>query len=147
MPEPLTFFFGSPSGSYAALAIFAAVSALVGGVAARELRRRGGSLPMAALLCAALCLGPLLLIHLTSTGGFYQADVRNSSLALRYLLWPAEIGVPLDRIVHVEARPAFRGRWRLHLRTMDGAEYESATSTRAVAESAGARVLRLTLSP
>jgi hypothetical protein len=147
MPEPLTFFFGSRSGSYAALAIFAAIFALVGGVAARELRRRGGSRRAAVFLGAALFWGPLLLIHLTSTGGFYEADLRNRSLTLRYLIWPAGADVPLARILRIEARPAFKGRWRLHLETTDGAEYESATSARAVVESASDRVLRLTSSP
>jgi hypothetical protein len=147
MPEPLTFFFGSRSGSYTALAFFAAIFALVGGVAARELRRRGSSRRPAVLVGALLFVGPLLLIHLTSTGGFYEADVRDRSLTLRYLIWRGEVEVPLTRILRIEARPAFRGRWRLHLRTTDGAEYDSATATRAVVESASDRVLRLTSSP
>jgi hypothetical protein len=146
MPEPLTFVFGSRSGSYAALAFFAAVFALLGGVAAREVRRRAGSYRAAAFLGAALLLGPLLLIHVTSTGGFYEAGVRHQSLELRYLLWPNDTAVPIARILRVEARPAFKGRWRLHLRTTDGTEYESATSTRAVVESAGDRVRSLTSS-
>ena len=147
MSESLTLAFGSRGGSVAALVFFAAVFALVGAAAARELRRRGGTARATVVVGATLVLGPILLIHVSSTGGFYEAHVRDGSLGMRYLLWPVEVDVPRAAIVRADARPAFRGRWRLRLQTTDGTEYESATSTRAVVESAAQRVLSMTPTP
>jgi hypothetical protein len=147
MSESLTLVFGSRDGSVAALLFFAAVFGLVGAAAARELRRRGGTARASVVVGAILILGPVLLIHVSSTGGFYEARVRDGSLRLRYLLWPVVVDVPRAEIIRADARPAFRGRWRLRLQTTDGTEYESATSTRAEVEAAAQRVLRMTPTP
>jgi len=136
----VTFVFGSRSGSYVALALFGTMFALLGGTAAWEIRHRGGSWRTALVVGGALFLGPVALIHVSSTGGFYEAELGSASVAVRYLLWPGATEVPLGSLERIEALPAFKSRWRLHLVTRDGSEYESATSARSVVETAASRL-------
>ena len=85
---------------------------------------------------------PRLDLHLFAYG-FYQAEVRNRQLVLRYL-HRAEIGIALADIEAVRVTPAFKGRWRLHVRRAGNGDYESAAGSRDQIHNAAER-LRLAM--
>jgi hypothetical protein len=137
--------FGSRSGSFFALALFGTVFGLVGVAAAFGLRQRFREVePWQAILVGlALFVLPVGLIYSTSLAGFYEAEVRNGQLSLRYLLPQVVTVFPLAEVSEVSAAPAFRGRWRLHIVTVEGHRYESATWYRGPVTDAAIRLLSL----
>ncbi len=95
-------------------------------VCQRRLPSRTGT---ARILALALFAGPVGLLYTSSLGGFYEASVSDGALRLEYLSPVWHQSLPLSDLVAVEGKPAFKGRWRLHLRTASGQCYESATSS------------------
>ena len=123
------FEFGSRSGSFFAIALFGTLFGAMGLAAALGIRQRirGVRRVTAAALGLALFVLPVSLIYTSSLGGFYEVEVQEGRLALRYLLPQCATVLPIAEIGEVSAAPAFRGRWRLHIVTRDGRRYESAT--------------------
>lgn len=137
----LVLFFGSRSGSTCALALFGSLFAMLGAGVSRDWRRRGGAVGPATLLGLTLGLGPVALVYVSSLNGFYEARLSDSAVDLGYLAPLVVSRVPWAEVADAEARPAFRGRWRLHVRLTSSDHLISATSDRAVVEAA-ARELR-----
>jgi hypothetical protein len=138
---PLILEFGSRSGSWFALSLFTMIFAILGWGVAREVRRRsyGAARIAGRVLGLALFLGPVLLVYVSSLGGFYEAEVDGPTLRLHYL-FPGDVSeIPLSD-VSARARPWARGRWRLVVTTEAGVEYESATWHRASIEESLARL-------
>jgi hypothetical protein len=134
----LMLLFGSPSGSYFALSLFGILFAFLGWGCAREIRQRYPQLGRwkAAVPGLLLFLGPVALIYWSSLDGFYEAAVEGDELQLHYLLPGFEDAMPLSEVSRVEAEPAFKTRWRLHITRSTGERYESAPWNRqAVRES------------
>ena len=125
----ILFEFGSRSGSYFALALFGTIFAVLGWGIAREIRRHFPRRPRwrAAIAGVLLFACPVSLIYATSLNGFYEAEVREDQLLLRYLLLGQVDTMPLADISKVEEAYAFKGRWRLHISRSNGERYESAT--------------------
>jgi hypothetical protein len=138
---PVLFEFGSRSGSYFALALFGMIFIALGAVTAVSIRQRypGVSIWRSVLPGATLAIGPIALIYISSLGGFYEAEVRGNDIRLQYLLMSVET-LPAAQIRSVDAEPAFKTRWRLHLRLSTGEEYESATWGRADVISASEQI-------
>ncbi len=132
--------FGSRGGSYAALAFFAVCFAALGGAVARELHKRGWRHRLALLAGLVLFLGPLALFYGSSANGFYEALVSPAHITLNYLAPFSHERVAWFELARVEARPAFRGRWRLHLVLVSGSELASATWHREALERAAERI-------
>lgn len=135
--------FGSRSGSAAALLLFSAIFATLGSALGLGLRRGAGWSRRAAAIAAALfTLALLALFWRSALGGFYEAEFRGDRIALYYLAAPAARELPLASIQSVQALPAFKTRWRLHLTTANGGTYESATWNRPDVENAAAEIGR-----
>jgi hypothetical protein len=137
--------FGSRSGSFFALGLFGAMFVVLGWGVAREIRRRSpptlrwrGSL--AGWL---LFLLPVILVYCTSLNGFYEAKIGKNELQLLYLMPGWMDVVPLAEISAVEAQYAFRFRWRLHITTVTGGRFESATWHRVEVQEAARRLQSL----
>ena len=95
---------------------------------------------MARTVGVSLFLGPLALFWTSSLGGFYVAEAGAKVLQLHYLVPGMRTEVPLADVVTVEARPWYRGRWRLHVSTRTGQRFESATWHREAVIDAAARL-------
>jgi hypothetical protein len=136
---------GSRSGSLFALVLFGTMFAVLGWVTVRELAARSpgpGGRKGAAAAGLLLFAGPVLLVYVTSLGGFYEATTDGGILRLVYL-WPVvHADVPFAQVRQVEAVPAFRFRWRLRVDTTSGDRFQSATSRRSQVEAAAARLRR-----
>ena len=121
--------FGSRGGSYLALALFGVLFAFLGWGCAHEIGQRNPRLRRwkAAVPGLLLFLCPMALIYWSSLDGFYEAYVQGEELRLLYLLPGFEDAMPLSEVSGVEAEPAFKTRWRLHITRSTGKRYESAT--------------------
>ena len=146
MPDSaeLTLEFGSRSGSWTALVMFALMFGVLGWSVARAVRRRsretaGGVANAVGIL---LFVGPLLVIWTSSLGGFYTAQAGGRILRLHFLLPGARTDILLTEIVVVEARPAHRGRWRMLIVSATGQHHESATWHRDAVERSTAELKR-----
>ena len=142
----LVLHFGSRAGSLVAMLLFGLLFAAVGVVIARrsfERRLRFGS-TMAAV---ALFAGPMTLLYSTSLNGFYEALFSPAHLELRYLVPFSTTRIAWSELAWAEARPAFRGRWRLHLVLASGQELVSATWHREPVESAAHRLRARLIAP
>jgi hypothetical protein len=110
------------------LCLFTALLGILGWGVAREIGRRAhGSRALARALGLVLFIGPLLLVYVSSLGGFYRAEVDGSVVRLRYLLPAVTSEIPLAQITRVSEIPWYRGRWRLVVETASGSTYESAS--------------------
>jgi len=139
----LTFEFGSRSGSWFALVLFAVLFAILGWGVAREFRRRAAMAPLLArTFGAALFAGPLLLVYASSLGGFYDAELDGPALRMLFLLPATATETPLTDVTSAEPQPWYRGRWRLVIVASSGARYESATWHREQVLESAARIKR-----
>jgi hypothetical protein len=134
----MTWEFGSRSGSWFALCLFAALFGVLGWGVSREIRRRSRTTPrLAHSLGFLLFLGPMWLVYASSLGGFYEAEVDGTVLRLRYLLPAVRSEIPLTEVRAIEPVPWYRGRWRLQVVATSERRYESATWQRTtISESA-----------
>lgn len=72
-----------------------------------------------------------MLVYYSSLDGFYEAELSPTHLELRYLPPFSRERLAFSEISErAEARPAYRGSWRVHLILASGGELESATSNR-----------------
>ena len=137
----LVFHFGSRSGGYVALAFFGSMFAALGWAVARELRRRVGMRrSWAAAVGFVLGSALLAVTYLSSLDGFYEAELRGTSLTFHYLIATTPRVVALESISDVRGTPAFRGLWRLRVVSSRGGDYDSATSDRDVVKAASERL-------
>jgi hypothetical protein len=134
--------FGNRPASWVALAVFSAIFCMLANAAWRKIRKRVPERRRTATVVGNLIfIVPVTLIYASSLNGFYEAEVRDDRLMLRYL-FPAESEIPIADIEMVRAAPAFKGRWRLHLVVVNGVRYESATADRDVVNEAAERLRR-----
>ena len=126
---------GSRSGALFAVSFFGLMLVVLGAAVALALAKRGVGRVPAGLAGLMLFVGPGWLVYASSLGGFYEIEARGAHLVLHYLLTPA-VELRTARVAGVEARPAFRGRWRLHITDSNGARYESATADRETVKAA-----------
>ena len=123
--------FGSVNGTLTALAFFAVIFATLGWGVGRAMARR--TQPVRGRLGwtvgVLLFAGPLLAVYATSFGGFYGAQVRDSTLHLRYLVPGTTRDIPRADIQSSDAKPWQRGKGRLAIITTGGARYESAADS------------------
>ena len=132
--------FGSRSASCIALAFFSAVFLVLAVAVWREIRKRAPARRRtAAAASAVVFIAPVALIYTSSLGGFYEAEVRDGRVVLRYL-FPTSSELPLADVETVRAAPAFKGRWRLRVIAAGGGQYESATADRDVVNGAAQRL-------
>lgn len=125
--------FGSRTGSLIALSIFGLAFCALGWTMGRNFRKPMHSISIAIVVF----IFPMVLIYKSSLGGFYEAELQDDRVYLHFLLSPFTRSLPLDGIREIDAIPAFKGRWRMEIRMLDGRQYESATWNRqAVRESA-----------
>jgi hypothetical protein len=132
--------FGSRSGAWFALLVFGGIFGVLGAVVARAIRQRAPAVAPS-IRCGlglAFFLGPLALIWATSLNGFYELEMRGSTLTVHYLIGPSR-EIHLAHVNYVRARPWYRGRWRLVVEE-GGREIESATSNRTAVDDAVDRI-------
>ena len=124
--------FGSRSGSWFALCLFAAICGVLGGGIARETRRRsqGRHELLGIVIGCAVFAVPITAIYASSLSGFYEAVAVGPSLRLHYLPPGVVTEIALDSISDIRAVPAYKLSWRLIVTTSSGERYESATSAR-----------------
>jgi hypothetical protein len=142
----MTWEFGSRSGSWLALCLFAALFGVLGWGVSRELRQRAGATGVARGVGLLLFLGPVVLVYASSLSGFYEAEVDGTMLRLRYLL-PCHTEIPLVEVSAVEPIPWYRGRWRLQVVARSGQRHESATWHRTAVFASAARLQQLVAEP
>jgi hypothetical protein len=123
----LTLEFGSRSGSWTALVLFVLLFGVLGWSVARAIRRRSRAGGVAHAVGPFLFIAPLLLVWTSSLGGFYTAETDGRILRLHSLLPGVRAEIMLKDIAVIEARPAHRGRWRMHVVSTTEKRYESAT--------------------
>lgn len=125
--------FGSRSGSWFALCLFAAIFAVLGWGIAREIRRRsqGRHQMLGIVIGFAVFAAPVTAIYASSLSGFYEAVAVGRALRLQYLPPGIVSEIALDSISDVRAVPAYKLSWRLIVTTSSGERFESATSGRA----------------
>lgn len=130
--------FGSRSGSWFALGLFAAMFGTLGWGVAREIRLRSrADSGMARALGLALLVGPVVMVYASSLSGFYEAQIDGNILRLHYLFPGVVSEMALADVVMARPIPAIRGRQRLQIVDRAGRQYESATWHRdSVAQSA-----------
>ena len=140
----LTLEFGSRSGSWTALALFVMMFGVLAWSVARAIRQRSRrrSSRAANVVGMSLFIGLLLLLWMSSLDGFYTAQTAGQVLRLHSLLPGVRTEIPLNEIALIEARPAHRGRWRLHVVSAAGKRYESATWHRNDVEQSSAQLKR-----
>ena len=133
--------FGSRSGSALALAMFLVLFGAVGLASARQLARRVPPTGMKwrSLVVLACAAGPAALLYASSLSGFYDVEVSGDQWRLRYLLPSSVVTLAAEDVKAVEAVPAYRGTWTLHIVTPDG-RYQSATADRAAVTQARAQL-------
>jgi len=128
----LVLHFGSRSGSWFALGLFAAMFGTLGWGVAREIRLRSKSdSGLARVLGLALLVAPVVMVYASSLSGFYEAQVDGPTLRLHYLFPGAVSEVAVADVVMARPIPAIRGRLRLQIVDRSGRQYESATWYRA----------------
>jgi hypothetical protein len=125
--------FGSRSGSWFALCLFAAIFGVLGWGIAREIRRRsqGRHQRLGIIIGFAFFAAPVTAIYASSLSGFYEAVAVGRSLRLQYLPPRVVSEIALDSISDIRAVPAYKLSWRLIVTTSSGERYQSATSGRA----------------
>lgn len=113
--------FGSRSGSWFALVLFSLIVGVLAWGIAREVRiRSAGQLTtVGRALGLAMFLGLLSLVYGSMVSGFYEAEVNETSIRLRYL-WPG-LETELSRSgISARMAPAYRDRVRLVLSDTTG---------------------------
>ncbi len=126
--------FGSPGGSWLALAFFSLIFGALGWAVAREVRHRssGRQSTLGRVLGLAVFVGPILLIYASMLSGFYEAEVSGATIRLRYLMPGVVAEVPAT-LTTARIVPAYRDRVRLVVAAGDRT-YESAPWRRAEVE-------------
>jgi hypothetical protein len=131
--------FGSRSGTWVALALFTVVFGALGWAVAKQIKSQfDGSSAVARAVGLAVSAGLLSVTYSSSFGGFYEAEIANQDLQLRYLV--TESRIPLAEIVSVSATPWYKGRWRLEIATRTSSRYKSATWHREPIEESATRL-------
>jgi hypothetical protein len=130
--------FGSRSGSWFALGLFAAMFGTLGWGVAREIRLRSSrDSGIARVLGLAVVVGPVVMVYASSLSGFYEAQIDGTMLRLHYLFPRIVTEIAIADVVIVRPVPAIRGRQRLEIVDRSGRQYESATwHPAAIAQSA-----------
>jgi hypothetical protein len=86
---------------------------------------------------------PMLLVYSSSLSGFYELRMSRTEAALTYLVpVPTEL-IGKSVVQHAEARPAFRGQWRVHVALASGEERQSALCDRESAASIARQIQAL----
>src|SRR5262249_42504851 len=103
--------FGSRSGSWFALGLFAAMFGQVGWEVAREIRLRARTHSgVARFLGLALFVGPVVMVYASSLSGFYEAQIDGQVLRLHYLFPWAVTEIAIADVVTARPIAAIRGR-------------------------------------
>jgi hypothetical protein len=123
---------------------------VLGGVAwaiARAMLNRGRSPQVALWTSLAVFSVPMALVYASSLNGFYEAESRASGVTLTYLL--PSLRTYLDRaaVTRVDARPAYRGTWRVHIVLTSGEDRISAQTSKTVATSVAGELGRQLIPP
>ena len=138
---------GSRIGAMIALCFFALASGGVAWALARALRNRGRS-PQVVLWTALAVFGiPVALVYATSLNGFYEAEARASGLTLTHLLPSLRTYVDRAAVTGVDARPAYRGTWRVHIVLTSGEDRISAQTSKDVATTVADELRRQLIPP
>lgn len=128
MTDPLTFEFGSRSGSWVAFWFFAAISVVLGLSIARALPAKAGTRRVIAMLVSC---GLLAVFCASTLSGFHEAEVDGEILRLRYLLRGIRYELLMSDVTAVTPVPSYRGSWFLRIE-LPGRRFNSATATRVV---------------
>ncbi len=134
--HPESFSFGDPLGATVAFVYFAVLAGVIGGVLFHVSRRlmRGFSIDQRGalhrgLISVSLSLGMAGVIfgalYVSSLSGFYEAEVQDDRLRLRYILPDRMKEISLTHIAEVSRIPTFKGQWRCVIATSSGAVYYS----------------------
>jgi hypothetical protein len=138
---------GSRSGAMLALCFFALVFGGVAWALARALRNRGRS-PQAVIWTALAVFGvPVALVYASSLNGFYEVEARASGVTLTHLLPSLRTYVDRAAVTRVDARPAYRGTWRVHIVLTSGEDRISAQTSKAVATTVAGELGRQLVPP
>ena len=121
---------GSRSGATVALFFFAALFLVLGWAVSKALRRHGISPMMAGVAGFVLFILPMSMIYSSSLSGFYDIERPWSWVTLKHLVPMVTEALPRSAVLRVEARPAFRGQWRVHVTTVAEVERYSALARR-----------------
>ncbi len=133
---------GSRTGALLALVIFGLAFTVLGAFVRRTCLRHQWGRWAATSVGALLAAGLLALVYGSSLDGFYELRANATSLEARYLLIPWPSRMAWSDLSRVEARVAFKGRWRLELAGRSGNRLVSATSSRRDVESAADSIRR-----
>jgi hypothetical protein len=130
--------FGSRSGTWFALGLFAAMFGTLGWGVAREIHLRSSrDSGLGRVLGLALFVGPVVMVYASSLSGFYEAQIDGTMLRLHYLFPRVVTEISIADVAAVRPIPAIRGRQRLQIVDRSGRQYESATwHPAAIAQSA-----------
>ena len=138
---------GSRSGAMFALGLFALMFGGAAWALARTMRNRGRS-PQAVLWTSlAVFTVPVALVYASSLNGFYAVEARASGVALTHLLPSLRTYVDRAAVTRVDARPAYRGAWRVHIVLTSGEDRISAQTSKAVATTVAGDLGRQLLPP
>ena len=132
------FGFGNRNESLFALALFGIILGILAlGVSAVLRHPVIGAGRRASRAASVLVFGgTMALLYISSLSGFYEAQLKNNVLSLRYFVPLSRAAISWDHVISVQAVPAYKGLWRIRIRTKGGDVYESATWSRSAVQQA-----------
>jgi hypothetical protein len=133
MEEGQALVIASRSGAMLALCFFMLVFGGIAWALVGSLRNRGVSQNVGTLVFLTLFTVPVTLIYASSLHGFYEVEARASGIRLTYLLPALSTYIDRAAVTRVEAQPAARGQWRVHVLMATGEERSSAPASQSVA--------------
>ena len=138
---------GSRSSAMLALCFFALVFGGVAWALWRAMLNRGRSPKVALWTSIAVVTVPMALVYASSFNGFYEAEARASGVTLTQLLPSLRTYVDRAAVTRVDARPAYRGTWRVHIVLTSGEDRISAQTSKAVATTVAGELSRQLIPP
>lgn len=127
-------------GSTFAVVFFGTLFVVLGVAVGLAMHRSGRSRVTSWIVGFFLFLGPFGLVNATSFNGFRTIQLLDDRARLSYAIPGLHDDVPWASISKVEARPAHKLLWRVHVHTDDGDRYESVTLSQDSAREAVARL-------
>ncbi|HET9216816.1 MAG TPA: hypothetical protein VFR18_07550 [Terriglobia bacterium] len=132
------FGFGNRSESLFALALFGIILSILALCVSAALQHPviGAGRRASRAASGFVFAGTMALLYISSLSGFYEAQLKNNVLSLRYFVPLSRAAISWDQVISIQAVPAYKGLWRVRIATKGGNIYESATWSRSAIQEA-----------